>query len=218
MITSNDKIIVLIGSYARGDYNDRSDCDLVLINCNDIPTDIYILEKITAPVNIIKYDTNQFNSLYAKGSLFFYHILYEGLLISGDRKQWAILKESFNVQQKFDKELRAINKRTVLLSNLPIFNDMFLTPLFNVYSELKNACIFFLAENKIYEFNKSRCFSSALDILGVQYPHEQLRIFYDYSVRNIDICLPFNPNKREPAGCLLKAAREITRMMYDYCR
>lgn len=217
MIKNKDRFVLLIGSYARGDYNDRSDCDLVLVNCDYSNIDKSSLVKITAPVSLIKYDTKTFNSLYYKGSLFFYHIFFEGVLISGDKDKWRELKKKFNVQAKFKIELNKINKRTNLLSNLSIFNNMYLTPLFNAYSELKNACIFFLAENKIYEFNKTECFSSALSIIGLDYPHEELRIFYDYSVRNIDICLPFDPNQREPSEYFLTTAHEITRIMNDYC-
>ncbi|MFQ1770423.1 nucleotidyltransferase domain-containing protein [Aeromonas veronii] len=62
---------ILIGSYARGDYNANSDCDVVLINNDESNFDKNILSISNKElINFISYDNSQFKSLYDSGSLF----------------------------------------------------------------------------------------------------------------------------------------------------
>lgn len=209
---------ILIGSYARGDYNTNSDCDIVLINSDEAGFDKDRLPiKKKELVNFISYDSTQFNSLYDSGSLFIYHILYEGIVIDGKQDSFNELKKNFHVQQRFNNELEKIYTATQLLAEVDIFGGKHLTPLVNAFTELKNACIFYLAHHSIYEFNKEKCFDKALTMLGHNTSIKKIKLFYDYSIRSIDLNLPFNPNDIKESSSLLLETNKILRDMYHAC-
>lgn len=209
---------ILIGSYARGDYNANSDCDVVLINNDESNFDKNILSISNKElINFISYDNSQFKSLYDSGSLFIYHVLNEGIVLDGDIDSFTELRKKFNVQEKFTDELNKIHQTTQLLSEIEIFGGKYLTPLVNAFTELKNACIFYLAHHCEYEFNKELCFDKALSRLGYNTSIKQIKAFYDYSIRNIDLDLPFNPNDKKISSPLLLESNKIVRDMYYAC-
>ena len=97
---------VLIGSYARGDFDERSDCDVLLVNLSECAFDKNLLPtKNSEIVNYINYDSELFEQFYNDGSLFLYHALYEGLLLMGDEFIWQSLKDDFSVQKRFTNEI-----------------------------------------------------------------------------------------------------------------
>lgn len=168
-------------------------------------------------MNFISYDSTQFNSLYESGSLFIYHILHEGIVIDGRQDSFNALKKNFHVQKRFNNELRKIYTTTQLLAEVDIFGGKHLTPLVNAFTELKNACIFYLAHHSIYEFNKEKCFDRALTMLGHSTSIKKIKLFYDYSIRNIDLNLPFNPNDIKESSALLLETNRILRDIYHAC-
>lgn len=213
------KFALLIGSYARGDYDSSSDCDILLINIaeNDFDTSALPIQEESL-INPIYYDQTTFSRLYDIGSLFLFHSLSEGVLLEGNVSEWENLKRNFKVQQNFHEELTEISKITNLLSKTEIFGGRYLTPLVNAFTELKNACIFSLAHNGIYEFNKSRCFDLALGLMEQNVPFKELKAFYDFSVRGLDIKLPFDPNNGAISSSLLRGANTIVGEMCHACK
>jgi hypothetical protein len=193
-----NNFVILIGSYARGDFNQYSDCDVFRVGCENTQLD-YSALPISDPsiVSLIDYDNETFVKLYKAGSLFLYHVLYEGVLISGDAKAWQELQDGFVVQRDFTKELEEIFLVTEFLSNIEMFGGKFLTPLVNAFTELKNACVFYLAHQGIYTFEKSQCFRLALSNSKMLPELLSLKIFYDHSVRGQSVNLPFDPNSYE---------------------
>lgn len=210
---------VLIGSYARGDNDLFSDCDVLLINieeCNFDVTKLPIQNKLL--INYVSYDQKTFNRLYEIGSLFLYHALNEGILIEGNAINWCVLKNNFKVQKNFQTELFEIWQTTELLSKTFIFGGKYLTPLVNSFTELKNACIFSLAHQGIYEFNKNKCFDLSLKLIQGRSRFKELKAFYDFSVREINLELPFDPNLHKVSTLLLLDTNQIVKDMYYACK
>lgn len=209
---------VLIGSYARGDYNARSDCDVLLIDykLTDLNKKLLpITDNVVA--SYIEYDEELFRHFYANGSLFLFHALYEGVLLDGDINAWEEFKSKFVVQKTFIKELIKIHELTCLLSNTEIFGGKYLSALSNAFTEIKNACIFYLAHNEIYEFRKDECFRKAIPSELYDYRIKDLKSFYDYSVRGIDVTLPFNPNSKQSESTL-KIVHKIVSELKNDCK
>lgn len=213
------KFALLIGSHARGDNDASSDCDVLLINIEESKFDISVLPvKDKSLINIIFYDEATFLRLIEIGSLFVFHVFQEGVLLEGDLKGWERLKSEFQVQSNFREELLEISETTKLLSKTKIFGGKYLTPLVNAFTELKNACIFSLAHHSVYEFNKKKCLEKALRRINKKLEYGELKYFYDYSVRGLDIPLPFDPNDKVMATTLLKGTNKVVREMCHACK
>lgn len=213
------KYSILIGSYARGDFNENSDCDVLLVDTEESEFEISALSTGARKyVGFINYDEKTFLRLYEIGSLFLYHVLQEGVVIEGDRREWSHLRSSFVVQSNFINELNEIVKTTDLLSKTAIFGGKFLTPLVNAFTELKNACIFSLAHHGIYEFNKTKCFERSFENSDRYLRLKSLKSFYDYSVRSLDVQLPFDPNDGKVCATLLKMANTMAKELQNACK
>lgn len=212
------KLVVLIGSYARGDFNQYSDCDIFRVGCENTDLD-YSMLPITdqSIVSCIDYDNETFAKLYNAGSLFLYHVLHEGILISGDIEIWQGLQDGFSVQRSFSKELEEISLITEFLSNIEMFGGKFLTPLVNAFTELKNASVFYLAHQGIYTFEKTQCLRLALSNSTMLPELLSLKKFYDYSVRGQDVDLPFDPNSHDKCREVLLEVHKLTLGMRNAC-
>lgn len=212
------RFVVLIGSLARGDYNFNSDCDLLIIgNANEELVSISPSLSHNRVVNTIHYSLEEFVDFYKKGSLFLYHCFTEGILIEGDRSLWDNFCSTFSVQRDYAVELRRISLATNLLSNTTIFGGKYLTPLVNGFTEIKNACIFYLAHNGIYEFNKDRCIEKAASGSPGLQTLLQLKFFYDYSVRDVSTNLPFDPNNKKECESTLREINVIVERFSHAC-
>jgi predicted nucleotidyltransferase len=208
------KFLILIGSHARGDADSFSDIDLLLINLSQCEFDYssLIIGDLSL-VNEVHYDLDTFWRLYSIGSLFLHHAFTEGSILYGDEKKWCELKRKFAVQKNFHNELLEINRTTNLLSHTNIFGGKYLTPLVNSFTELKNACIFSLAHNGIYAFNKSKCFDLSIGFSDREVQFKDLKAFYDYSIRGIDLQLPFDSNNEIISTSLLRDINTIVKEM-----
>lgn len=212
------EFVALIGSYARGDFNQYSDCDILRVNCGNAAIDYSALPvSDRSLVSCIDYDEEMFTKLYATGSLFLYHVFYEGRLISGDKALWQELKNSFSVQKDFKEEMEEIASVTEFLSDIDIFGGKFLTPLVNAFTELKNACVFFLAHRGIYVFEKTQCLRLALSNTTMLPTLLSLKQFYDYSIRSQELDLPFNPNSVERCREVLIEVHRLTLGLKNAC-
>ncbi|RJG18455.1 hypothetical protein D4A39_08280 [Alcanivorax profundi] len=212
------KFSVLIGSHARGDANQYSDCDVLLINTSKMDFDEDCLPiQARKHVNYIDYDSDTFLRLHEIGSLFVYHVLHEGMLLSGSLVEWRGWRESFSVQTNYLVELDHIVKVTDFLSRTGMFGGKYLTPLVNAFTEIKNACIFYLAHNGVYEFNKMKCFDACAQFVDEFSRIKELKRFYDYSVRGMSLELPFNPNDEDCKG-VLEDVHVMARRLRDACK
>ncbi|MCL6604157.1 MAG: hypothetical protein K6T94_14920 [Paenibacillus sp.] len=154
----NKTYVILIGSVARDDFETESDIDICRIN------NFNNIEKLpfwpNGPISYIDYEFTDFMHLYNLGSLFIFHMFREGTLLLGNNSDWNKLKFNFKVQQNFHEELLNIKNITEIFKNIEIFGGKYLSMYSNFYTLIKNFSIFFLADNKIYNFNKKKAISA----------------------------------------------------------
>lgn len=202
----DESFLVLIGSYARGDANDRSDCDVLAVNMAEdrIPSLIPGV-PIDAVVNVVTLSRETFERLYKNGSLFLFHAFKEGVLISGGARHWNDLKGDFRVQQDFRAEIDKIHSVSARFLNPDKFGGRYLSPMVNAFPLIKNAAIFFLAHKGVYEFSKVRCLRRAIEDNFVFMEISQLIDFYDYAIKELAIELPFHPDDKVKSERILRA-------------
>lgn len=211
------KFSVVFGSQARGDFSDKSDFDILLVNMDKERFDYSIVpEKFRDKVDFVEYSEDEFLDFYNKGSLFLYHILKQGKVMEGSVITWKKLESEFIVQDDFSEELNRIRDTSKLIKNVSIFGGKYLTPLSNMFTELKNACIFSLAHKKVYEFNKKECLEAALPKNIYDKELNDLKHFYDYVVRGQSY-LPFSPNDVVKSEFLLETAVNSIEWLNDDC-
>lgn len=211
------KFSVIFGSQARGDFSDKSDFDMLLVNMDKERFDYSIVpEEFRGKVDFVEYSEDEFLDFYKKGSLFLYHILKQGIVVDGCVSTWKKLESEFIVQNDFSEELKRIRNTSNLIKNISIFGGKYLTPLSNMFTELKNACIFNLAHKKVYEFNKRDCLEGALPKNIYDKDLNDLKHFYDYVVRGQNY-LPFSPNDVIKSELLLEAAVKSIEWLNDDC-
>lgn len=192
---------------------------MLLINTDEQHFDFGMLPtKDRSIVNVIHYDLETFLRLYEIGSLFILHALMEGVILSGDQLEWSHLRKNFEVQKDFREELADISRATSLLAETKTFGGKYMTPLVNSFTELKNACIFFLAHHGVYEFNKARCFDLAFGLIGREVQFKELKAFYDYSIRCMEVPLPFEPSDEAISSSRLIDANIVVLEMCNACR
>jgi predicted nucleotidyltransferase len=85
----NPKLIILFGSYARGDYTDESDIDVCIV-AENLPENIFERRSLSgfyrvANVRAVGYFPEEFLEELEKPNLFLYDILEEGIVIHCDR-------------------------------------------------------------------------------------------------------------------------------------
>ena len=210
-----ERFVALIGSQSRGDYDARSDCDVLVIGSAspELPS---TLEKEYGPkLSLVTYDWKTFHHLYKGGSLFLYHALSEGQLLEGNVSSWHKLRDRFSVQTDFRVELAQCLARIRWFDHPSVFGGHFLTPLVFAFTQVKNASIFFLAHNGIRLFNKTEAIRTAAQRIDFQDIKVLLclRDFYDYSLRNASLVLPFAPEDEEAGTAALKTVSQFVRRL-----
>lgn len=207
-----ESFAVLFGSVARGDHNKNSDIDILLYNYPEEKAIIKLasINPPKLPINFILYDSNMFWKFYEEGSLFLYHIFEQGKLIDGDALKWSEICQNFVVKKFFHEEINKIRKEITPYRKLDFLNGYYLSALVNIYPLLKNYCIFTLANQGVYEFNKKECIILTVADGKKSAQLLTLQQFYDYSVRELDIKLKVNPNS--------STARDLIKCSYDFIR
>jgi predicted nucleotidyltransferase len=143
---------ILIGSVARKDFHENSDVDICRINSDlDIKK---ALDWPNGPINYVDYDEVSFKNLYESGSLFLYHVFFEGKLIYGDLNKWELYRSNFKVKKSFLEEINSILSISSMFKNIEMFGGHYLTLYSNLYTNIKNFSIFYLANQEQFTFNK----------------------------------------------------------------
>jgi len=211
--------IVLIGSYARGDPNEYSDIDLVLIS--DIPLSRSELLATLSPVqnieklSLLPYPSSVFKILYTEGSLFMAHFLKEGQMLYDDG-YYAHLRESpFKVsRESLLLQWGMLKQRIRLYDDLSIYGEVFIDCISHLYSLIKNVAIVALALKGELAFNKER----ALERFSFLFPElkedvAQLVKLKPFSLiwsKGVSISKPFSPIKcRVQIETYLRKLRKI---------
>src|SRR5258707_9239392 len=99
------QFIILIGSFARGDANERSDCDLLVVNASAEEVGQIVGVPDGVVTNVVTFTDETFLNLYRRGSLFLFHAFREGKLLWGDEKRWLSLGANFEVPQDYRREI-----------------------------------------------------------------------------------------------------------------
>jgi len=211
---------VLIGSQARGDANERSDVDALVVG-SPASGDIDNLRmRFEEPLNLISFTGTNFRKLFEGGSLFLHHCFEEGILLSGDGIQWQRLRDRFQVQTDFSSVIGKCILACRLMSQSEIFGGHYLAPYVNAYTQLKNASIFFLAQRRKYRFNKDEAIRETAEQLA--FPGTDtivsLRDIYDYSVRGLELPLPFVLNDVTRGDAVLALVTDYMKRIDDACR
>lgn len=216
----DSSFLVLIGSQARGDADERSDVDLLVVG-NPPESEVAILARgFIAPCNRIVFSQEEFAEIYRTGSLFLLHCFEEGRLCKGSRTAWEGLRAEFKVRKDFSEELSKCLSVCRLLIKTEIFGGHYLMPLVAAYTQAKNASIFGLAQIGTYVFNKDRAIEVASrrfmcsDANGVL----SLRSAYDYSVRCLDVPLPFAMDSIPDGDSALFQVERFVRAISDACK
>lgn len=162
--------VVLIGSVAKNEHNINSDIDICRID-----SDIELLKKRNwpdGPISYIDYSYKEFMHLYSQGSLFLYHILHEGILLEGNKKEWEKLKNNFVFIDNYDNEISDIKSIIFDFLDVEIFGDTFLTLYSNLFTLVKNYSIFSLAQEGIFLFNKEQA-------VKIKFGNKHFDLLYD---------------------------------------
>lgn len=155
----NNKYSVLIGSYARNACRDGSDCDIVRV-CHMSDVVFAMRQPRSVYISYVDYDEYSFEKLFEAGSLFFYHMFYEGILLEGDTVSWHELKESFQVASSFSGEIEQDFDLLAFINSDCKYCSYVFAYLSSAYRAIKNIAIFRLAEKKTYVFDKFKAMAS----------------------------------------------------------
>jgi predicted nucleotidyltransferase len=155
-----NEFVVLIGSVAKKQHKKDSDIDICRINSN-----LKLIKRESwpdGPISYVDYDGKTFKNLYLKGSLFIYHVLFEGVLLKGNEYEWRKLKNTFTVKDCYDEEIDVIIDVFNSFEDTTYCGGKYLTYFSNLFTLMKNYSIFTLANRKIFEFNKEIAYKSVL--------------------------------------------------------
>ena len=147
------KLTLLIGSFARGTGDLHSDIDILRVGHTQ---SVMRPENIDwrLPMSYVDYDSESFSKLYDEGSLFLYHALFEGKLISGDEIKWRKLKKHFIISSDFRNSILEYLDVLTYIDEYPDYENSYVPYLSNIFKCLKNVGIFKLASKKYYNFEK----------------------------------------------------------------
>jgi len=154
--------ILLCGSVARGDANQWSDIDLVVIGSDTelTPSDLRkALAEQNERLSLIYYPTATFQKLYRERALFIAHLKKEGIALY-DRLHIleTILNEPFTPAVNVIEELKAYRAKLAPYDDARRFNNNFLFCLSHLYSIGKGVIMLGLAKDGILEFNREAAF------------------------------------------------------------
>lgn len=218
--------IILVGSYARGDPNEYSDIDLVLISDTSLSRS-ELLAKLPSGENMKKlsllpYPSRIFAILYMEGSLFMAHLLKEGLVLYDDGYYTHLTKQPFKIsRESLLLQWDMLKQRVGLYDDLSIYGEVFIDCISHLYSLVKNVAIIALALKGELTFNKAR----ALERLSILFPQlrediaelTKLKPFSLIWSKGASISKPFSPiNCRKKTETYLRKLRKIISEVEHY--
>ena len=102
------KVVILFGSYARGDYTNESDIDVLVVS-DTFPKDpregfAMVFDPNDPKVMPVAMNTEMFLKKLKKGSTFILEIIEDGKIICGDEEFIKEIKEIFSeVRKRFKR-------------------------------------------------------------------------------------------------------------------
>ncbi len=160
----------LFGSVARGDTEESSDIDLLVVGSDPSLTPVDLLEKLpeplrAAPLSLLYYSAAELEDLYEQGDLFVLHILTEGQTLLDradvfDRLRHEPRDLRLTIRAGLELELSRLRP----YEDLTRFNDNFLFCLSHLYAIAKSVVMLDLAKEGILEFNRAKAFKALRDL------------------------------------------------------
>lgn len=151
----------LYGSFARGDIEEHSDIDLLLVcrSSRKLPTYMKIRETLGgcfSKLSITVYTEQELQFLYSAKSLFLLHLSLEAAVLLDRTGFLNALLTDFHPKdsyaQDFERSLSLIDPLRTIPTNTP--NN--LHRLSYIYSLFRVFGVYLLAESRTYEFSKTR--------------------------------------------------------------
>lgn len=192
--------IVLCGSIARGDANEWSDTDLVVIGSDSKLT----LERLRKAiprrddrVSLIYYSASDFQKLVRERALFVAHLIQEGIALYDPhnllKKIWS---QPFLPISDIDEQVKVQRAKLAPYTDPRRFNNNFLFCLSHLYSIGKGVILLGLAKRGVLEFNREAAFRRFIglnpDLAKETKRVAQLRPFYRLVTGRRPEPLPFS--------------------------
>lgn len=192
--------VLLCGSVARGDADEWSDIDLVVIGSDADLTPEHLRGALSARndrISLIYYPTSGFQKLYREGALFIAHLKKEGVVLY-DRLNLlkGIMHQPFTPVVDVGQEIRAHRAKLAPYTDPRRFNNNFLFCLSHLYSIGKGVIMLGLAKKGVLEFNREEAFRRFVslnpDLARETEKVAQLRPFYRLVTGREPEPLPFS--------------------------
>jgi predicted nucleotidyltransferase len=164
----------LYGSVARGDIESHSDVDLLLVCRDSRKLSAFLAVQKTLKgcfkrLSLTVYSERELKFLHSVNSLFLLHLSREAIVLFDKNDFLNLLLSNFQPKDSyhldFQQSLRLMDPLTTVIEAAP--NN--LHRLSYIYSLFRVFGVYLLAENKIYEFSKSRMVRSLIE----RFPHQQ---------------------------------------------
>jgi predicted nucleotidyltransferase len=154
--------VLLCGSVARGEANEWSDIDLVVIGSGPHLTPEQLRQRLSERderVSLLYYPTSLFRKLYDQRALFIAHLKKEGIALY-DRLDLlkAVLTQPFVPVVDVTEEIKAHRAKLAPYTDPRRFNNNFLFSLSHLYSIGKGVIMLGLAKRGVLEFNREEAF------------------------------------------------------------
>ena len=154
--------VILFGSVARGDADEGSDIDLVVIGSENDLTPEHLRAPLSAwsdRVSLLYFPTSEFQRLYRERALFIAHLKKEGVVLYNRLDLLhTILSQPFSPVVNVGKEIKAHRAKLAPYLDPRPFNNNFLFCLSHLYSIGKGVVMLGLAKKGVLEFNREAAF------------------------------------------------------------
>jgi predicted nucleotidyltransferase len=192
--------VLLGGSVARGDADEWSDIDLVVV-ASDPDLSLAVLRKALSEdkdrVSLIYYPTSSFRKLYEEHALFIAHLQREGVALYDPKDLLKdLLGRPFVPVVDVAGEIQVYRARLAPYTDPRRFNNNFLFCLSHLYSIGKGVIMLGLAKRGVFEFNRENAFGRFAklnpDLATVTNSIARLRPFYRLVTDRRPEPLPFS--------------------------
>lgn len=154
--------VMLIGSFARGDQNELSDVDILLVTQSKKPLKKFY-EDLNCGFNkklvsLIRYPFHIFQKHWIEGSLFSYHLIKESKIHYSNDVVSEFMRSPFQLKDSFFFDIDHLGHRLDLYKNIDLFDKSAVYFSSQFFLHLKNIAMFKLAEMGQVTFNKWTAF------------------------------------------------------------
>lgn len=192
--------VLLCGSVARGDADEWSDIDLVVIGSDPNLTPKSLRGALAARndhISLIYYPAPEFRKLYRQGALFIAHLKKEGIVLYDPLNLLkSVMNQPFAPVVNVRQEIKAHRLKLAPYTDPKRFNNNFLFCLSHLYSIGKGVVMLGLAKKGVLEFNREAAFqrfaSLNPDLANEAEKVAQLRPFYRLVTGRSAEPLPFS--------------------------